>query len=84
MFFDEALVDRMEKVTKDLGYSYRRMDSGAGHDAQFMASYVPAAMVFVPSRKGKSHCEEEFTPYEDCEKGANVVLNTVLQLQREL
>lgn len=84
VFFDEALVDRIEKVTKDLGYSYRRMDSGAGHDAQFMASYVPAAMVFVPSRKGKSHCEEEFTPYEDCEKGANVVLNTVLQLQREL
>jgi N-carbamoyl-L-amino-acid hydrolase len=37
-------------------------------------------MVFVPSVNGKSHCEEELTSYEDCEKGVNVVLQTVLSL----
>ncbi|MNW07052.1 putative hydrolase [compost metagenome] len=59
------------------------MASGAGHDAQFVASYLPSAMIFVPSVRGKSHCEEEFTPYEDCEKGVNVMLDTVLTLLAE-
>ena len=38
-------------------------------------------MIFVPSINGKSHCEEEETPYEDCAKGADVLLETVLNLQ---
>ena len=60
--FNECIHRWNGKSDQGSGYSYRRMDSGAGHDAQFMHSYVPAAMVFVPSRKGKSHCEEEFAP----------------------
>lgn len=40
-------------------------------------------MIFVPSIHGKSHCEEEETPYEDCAKGADVLLETVLNLQTE-
>ncbi|MNO01320.1 Allantoate amidohydrolase [compost metagenome] len=54
------------------------MASGAGHDAQFVAGFLPAAMIFVPSVNGKSHCEEELTSYEECEQGVNVVLETVL------
>lgn len=37
-------------------------------------------MIFVPSAGGKSHCEEELTSYEDCARGANVALDTVLSL----
>ncbi|RUS45154.1 Zn-dependent hydrolase [Cohnella sp. AR92] len=80
VWFDGAVVDKVESAAADYGYSRRRMASGAGHDAQFVASYLPAAMIFVPSVKGQSHCEEEFTPYEDCEKGVNVLLGTVLSL----
>ena len=54
------------------------MYSGAGHDAQFIASIIPTAMIFVPSVDGRSHCEEEFTCYEDCYKGANVLFQTLL------
>ena len=57
------------------------MFSGAGHDAQYIASFIPSAMIFVPSIKGKSHCEEEETTIEDCAKGADVLLETVLTLQ---
>jgi N-carbamoyl-L-amino-acid hydrolase len=60
------------------------MYSGAGHDAQFMASYIPSAMIFVPSVNGKSHCEEELTSFKDCANGANVMLQTVLSLQQKL
>jgi N-carbamoyl-L-amino-acid hydrolase len=37
-------------------------------------------MVFVPSRDGRSHCEEEFTPMDDIEHGANTLLGAALEL----
>ncbi|WP_050615051.1 Zn-dependent hydrolase [Bacillus testis] len=81
VMFDEALCGALEKSAESLGYSYKRMVSGAGHDAQFIASMVPTAMVFVPSINGKSHSEVECTEWEDCEKGVNVLLETVMELQ---
>lgn len=78
VFFDEKLCNRVEVACQSLGYAYKRMDSGAGHDAQFLASYIPSVMVFVRSIHGKSHCEEELTTWEDCEKGVNILLETVL------
>jgi len=78
VLFDDDLCDLLEHAAKSLNYSYKRMDSGAGHDAQFLASYIPTAMIFVPSINGKSHCEEELTTWEDCARGVNVLLETVL------
>jgi beta-ureidopropionase / N-carbamoyl-L-amino-acid hydrolase len=80
VWFEPELCNLLEQSAQTLGYSQKRMVSGAGHDAQFIASYVPTAMLFVPSVNGKSHCEEELTSWEDCEKGVNVVLDTVLNL----
>ncbi len=56
------------------------MHSGAGHDAQMMATVVPTAMIFVPSVKGISHNPAEFTRDEDCIAGANVLLAAALKL----
>ncbi|MBU8879671.1 Zn-dependent hydrolase [Bacillus sp. FJAT-29790] len=81
VWFNEQVCDLLEQSTKLLGYPYKRMVSGAGHDAQFMASLLPTAMIFVPSINGKSHNEDELTTWEDCEKGVNVILETVLTLQ---
>ncbi|WP_379128466.1 Zn-dependent hydrolase [Paenibacillus sp. sgz500958] len=80
VWFDPDICSAVEKATQALGYSNKKMASGAGHDAQFVAGFLPSAMVFVPSVNGKSHCEEELTSYEDCEKGVNVLLETVLSL----
>lgn len=80
VWFESELCNLLEQSARSLGYSNKRMVSGAGHDAQFIASYIPAAMLFVPSINGKSHCEEELTTWEDCEKGVNVLLETVLSL----
>ena len=80
VWFDQDVCDLVEEATKSLGYSYKRMVSGAGHDAQFLASYIPSAMVFVPSINGKSHDEDELTTWEDCEKGVNVLLETTMAL----
>jgi N-carbamoyl-L-amino-acid hydrolase len=81
VFFDTAICNEVEQACQYFGYSCHRMFSGAGHDAQYIASFIPSAMIFVPSIKGKSHCEEEETTFEDCAKGADVLLETVLTLQ---
>ncbi|MDR7237636.1 Zn-dependent hydrolase [Neobacillus drentensis] len=81
--FNEEVINALEYTCKELGYKENRMYSGAGHDAQFIASYIPTAMIFVPSINGYSHREDELTSYEDCAKGANVLLNTVLTICRE-
>lgn len=78
--FDKRLCGRLERSAQSLGYPYRRMYSGAGHDAQYIANYIPTAMIFVPSINGKSHCEDESTLDEDCAKGVNVALEAVLSL----
>lgn len=80
---DENIRDIIKSVAEKLGYKHRGMVSGAGHDAMVMASIAPAAMVFVPSKNGRSHCPEEWTDYEDLAKGAEVVLETLLELDKK-
>ncbi len=78
--FHPEVVDAVERAAQSLGVRYRRILSGAGHDAQYMAAICPAGMIFVPSRNGRSHCEEEFTPMDDIEHGANTLLGAMLDL----
>jgi beta-ureidopropionase / N-carbamoyl-L-amino-acid hydrolase len=59
------------------------MVSGAGHDAQMMATVVPTAMIFVPSVKGISHNPAEHTGPEDIVAGGNVLLAAALQLAND-
>lgn len=80
VWFEKKLVDSLERSTQFFGHPFKRMVSGAGHDAQFIGTYIPSAMLFVPSVNGKSHAEDEFTSIDDCEKGVNVLLQTVLEL----
>ena len=64
----------------DLGLTYVSLTSGAGHDAQSLADLCPVGMIFVPSVDGASHSPREFTKWEDCLNGANVLLQTALSL----
>jgi len=78
--FDREVVDAVERAAGAAGARHRRILSGAGHDAQYMAAIGPTGMVFVPSRDGRSHCEEEFTAMDDIEYGANTLLGAALDL----
>ena len=72
----------ISNVARDLGLSYRLMPSGAGHDAQDLARAAPTGMIFVPSIGGISHSPEEFTRPEDMANGANVLLHTILEIDK--
>jgi beta-ureidopropionase / N-carbamoyl-L-amino-acid hydrolase len=78
--FDRGVVDAVERAARTTGARHRRILSGAGHDAQYMAAIGPTGMVFVPSRGGRSHCEEEFTSMDDIEHGANTLLGAAIEL----
>src|SRR5258708_821032 len=78
--FDKTLVDAVETATSALGYSHRRITSGAGHDSCNLNTKIPAAMIFVPCKDGVSHNELEDATQADCAAGANVLLHTVLSL----
>ncbi|MEX3815393.1 Zn-dependent hydrolase [Paraburkholderia sp. BR13439] len=77
--FDVALANAVEASAERLGFTHRRMTSGAGHDAQMMARIAPAAMIFVPSRGGISHNPREHTDDDQLINGANVLLDVVLR-----
>jgi N-carbamoyl-L-amino-acid hydrolase len=68
----------IEAAAAKLGLASRHLPSGAGHDAQMMATLGPMGMIFVPSVGGISHAPREFTRWEDCARGADVLLHTVL------
>jgi N-carbamoyl-L-amino-acid hydrolase len=78
--FDSRLVAAVEEATERLGFSHRRITSGAGHDACNLNTKIPAAMVFVPCKDGVSHNELEDATQADCAAGANVLMHTVLAL----
>ncbi|HKC99705.1 MAG TPA: M20/M25/M40 family metallo-hydrolase, partial [Methylomirabilota bacterium] len=78
--FDREVVDTVERAARAAGARHRRIRSGAGHDAQYMAAIGPTGMVFVPSHDGRSHCEEEFTPIDDIEYGARTLLLAAIDL----
>ncbi len=78
--FAPDVIAAVERAARATGARYRRMRSGAGHDAQYMAAIGAAGMIFVPSRDGRSHCEEEFTAIADIEDGANILLLAALDL----
>eukprot|EP00826_Nyctotherus_ovalis_P058633 TRINITY_DN8077_c0_g1_i18.p1 TRINITY_DN8077_c0_g1~~TRINITY_DN8077_c0_g1_i18.p1 ORF type:complete len:308 (+),score=-38.13 TRINITY_DN8077_c0_g1_i18:210-1133(+) len=81
-YFDKHLVSLVKEKTDEYGYSNMEIYSGAGHDAQFVSDIIPTTMIFVPSVNGHSHCELEYTPIDLCLKGANVLLQTILAVDK--
>jgi beta-ureidopropionase / N-carbamoyl-L-amino-acid hydrolase len=74
--------EKIEAAAAELGLRTMRLPSGAGHDAQMMAKVGPIGMIFVPSVDGISHSPKEFTRWQDCANGANVLLQTILLVDR--
>uniref|UniRef100_UPI0040481A47 hydantoinase/carbamoylase family amidase n=1 Tax=Algoriphagus sp. TaxID=1872435 RepID=UPI0040481A47 len=81
---DSMIREVIDKQAKKLGYSTKSLPSGAGHDAQEMARIAPMGMIFIPSKAGISHAPEEYSSPEAIAKGANVLLHTLLELDKRL
>lgn len=81
---DARLVAALEGACQARGLPYRRLSSGAGHDAMHLAAVAPMAMLFVPCEAGLSHHPKEQARFEDVAAGAAVMLDAVRRLDREV
>jgi len=74
------LINLLQEECRKLGHPFMPVTSGAGHDAQILASKTDVAMIFIPSPDGISHSPQETIRWEDLEKGANLLLQALLRL----
>lgn len=77
---DHRLQDQFARAANRLGLRHHRMPSGAGHDAQSFADVCPSGMIFIPSVDGRSHGPDEYSHWEDCVNGANLLLHAALEV----
>jgi N-carbamoyl-L-amino-acid hydrolase len=76
--FDPGCVALVQEAADRLGLSSRRIVSGAGHDAVYVARRVPTAMIFTPCKDGLSHNEEESIMPEEARAGCQVLFEAVV------
>ena len=80
---EKIIQQTIAAAAKALGFTTKPMQSGAGHDSQEMALIAPVGMIFIPSIGGISHSPKEFSKASDMANGADVLLQTILKLDKE-
>lgn len=80
---DEHIKAHYEMSCKEREYAYMHLPSGAGHDAQIFGAQLPAAMLFVPSIGGRSHCPEEKSEAKDLAKAVLVAYDAIVGMMEE-
>lgn len=75
-----SVQDAIERAARSLSLKTMRLPSGAGHDAQAIATLGPMGMIFVPSVAGISHSPRELSRWNEIAQGADVLMATILEL----
>jgi len=81
---DPRVLEAIRAAARKRGHTWLELPSGAGHDGAHLARLCPVGMIFVPSVGGRSHTPEELTLERDLLAGTEVLLETVLELDRTL
>ncbi len=82
-FCDEGLLKTLKESCRKKKIPFEVLSSGAGHDANTVGKKIPSAMIFVPSKQGKSHVPEEWTDWEDIQTGTEVLLEALMEIDRQ-
>jgi N-carbamoyl-L-amino-acid hydrolase len=81
---DPSVQSVIREAARSAGLSAADLPSGAVHDAGEISRLAPMGMIFVPSRDGISHSPQEYTSWEDCANGVEVLYRSVLLLDKRL
>ncbi|MDQ0252815.1 N-carbamoyl-L-amino-acid hydrolase [Evansella vedderi] len=84
ILLDPSVVDILKNTAEEMNEQNITMSSMAIHDAVHMASVAQTAMLFVKSINGKSHCPEEYSAKEDIRKAGNLMLKSIINLDKNL
>lgn len=79
----EKVINAIEEAALENKYIFKKMNSGAVHDAAMLTEITNVGMIFVPSINGRSHCPEEMTNIEDIKLGCDLLVGTVIKLANE-
>lgn len=79
VLFPTDMIKTIENAAQKNKFPYIHIASGAGHDAQPLSEITDVGMIFAPSKKGLSHCPDEFTEYDDITNCTQVLLDAMLQ-----
>lgn len=80
---DSQLLESLEAICEEKAIGWKRMFSGAGHDAMNMVYFTPTVMIFIPSIGGISHNRAEYSTLEDITLGTEVLYNLLKKLDRK-
>lgn len=78
--FNDKCIQAIQKATEICELPSITMVSGAGHDSAYLAQVIPTAMIFIPCHLGISHNEAEYAHPDHLEAGAQVLLQTIINL----
>jgi N-carbamoyl-L-amino-acid hydrolase len=76
----EHIINIIKEECSSLDYPSMTLPSGAGHDAQILASIADVGMIFIPCEDGISHSPLESIKWDDLEKATNLLLHTLIRL----
>ena len=77
----EEIMKKIEMSCQEDNVNYQYLVSGAGHDCMNFKNLCPTGMIFVASQNhGASHCKEEFSTFEDCQIGCQILFETLVKL----
>lgn len=82
--YSSEYIKIIEKNAKEYGYSFKRMYSNYEYDAQFISEIVPTAMIFIPCKKESGQFKENCVKIDDWVKGANLLLKTIIDIDKNL
>jgi N-carbamoyl-L-amino-acid hydrolase len=82
--FDAICIAAVRAAAEASAFSTRDCVSGASHDAAYLQSVTPSAMIFIPSRDGLSHNELEYSSQDHCAAGAQVLLDAIMRYDAKL
>lgn len=79
----ENVIDDLTNICQQSGIPYKKMQSGAGHDAMNMTKFGPVGLIFVPSVDGLSHHPDEHTDIDDLMLGIDVLEKAIIHFAKE-
>jgi allantoate deiminase len=74
----KSVSDTLHSLAHARGWSTFPIISGAGHDAMILSEIADVGFLFVPSRGGISHNPAEWTDFEDCAKGVQLLTDAII------
>ena len=76
--FDKECLNNIRNSANKFGYSHKDIVSGAGHDACWINTVAPSAMIMCPCVDGLSHNEAEEIKPEWASSSTNVMLHAAI------